>query len=152
VPANASIDLRAFHARDHASAIALWRRCPGVGLSSADEEGPIRGFLERNPGLSFAAWAGESLVGSSLCGSDGRRGYLYHVAVDPDYRRQGIGSRLFSASLGALAATGVKKCHLFVVEGNDLGAAFWRGVGWTRRGDIIVFSKEIDSGTQLRYL
>jgi N-acetylglutamate synthase len=138
-----SIDLRAFVAADYASAIALWKRCPGVGLSSADEEAPIRRFLERNAGLSFAAWAGESLVGSSLCGSDGRRGYLYHVAVDPAYRRRGIGSRLSSSSLVALAASGIEKCHLFVLADNETGASFWRDAGWTRRGEIVVFSKNV---------
>jgi ribosomal protein S18 acetylase RimI-like enzyme len=128
---------------DYDAALALWKRCPGVGLSSADEPGPMGAFLVANPGLSFAAWEGERLVGTSLCGSDGRRGYLYHVAVDPEYRRRGIGSLLASASLAALATTGIKKCHLFVLADNESGAAFWRVAGWTPRGDIAVFSKSV---------
>lgn len=137
------IDSRAFVAADYEAALALWKRCPGVGLSSADERGPILAFLEKNAGLSFTAWAGESLVGTSLCGSDGRRGYLYHVAVDPEFRRKGIGVSLSSASLEALAATGIRKCHLFVIADNENGAAFWRASGWKPRGDIAVFSKEL---------
>jgi ribosomal protein S18 acetylase RimI-like enzyme len=137
------VEKRPFGMADYEAALALWKRCPGVGLSSADESGPIGAFLERNSGLSFAAWAGGSLVGTSLCGSDGRRGYLYHVAVDPGYRRRGIGALLASASLGALAETGVMKCHLFVLADNESGAAFWRAAGWTPRGDIAVFSKTV---------
>jgi len=137
------VGIRAFQMGDYDAALGLWKRCAGVGLSSADEPGPLAAFLERNPGLSFAAWAGERLVGTSLCGSDGRRGYLYHVAIDPAYRLRGIGSRLASSSLGALASTGVMKCHLFVLADNESGAAFWRAAGWTPRGDIAVFSKSL---------
>jgi N-acetylglutamate synthase len=135
------VELRAFGMADYGDALALWKRCPGVGLSPADEPGPLGAFLVRNPGLSFAAWEGGRLVGTSLCGSDGRRGYLYHVAVDPACRRRGIGALLASASLDSLAATGVMKCHLFVLADNESGAAFWRAAGWTPRGDIAVFSK-----------
>jgi ribosomal protein S18 acetylase RimI-like enzyme len=138
----ARIELRPFVLEDHAQALELWKRCPGIGLSSADEREAIAGFLSRNPGLSFAAWRGRDLVGTSLCGSDGRRGYLYHLAVDPAERRRGLGSSLASASLGALASTGIRKCHLFVLADNEAGAAFWRAAGWTPRGDIAVFSKE----------
>jgi ribosomal protein S18 acetylase RimI-like enzyme len=133
--------LRALRAEDYDEAIVLWKRCPGIGLSAADERGPLTAFLAKNQGLCFAAWIGGTLVGTSLCGSDGRRGYLYHVAVDPERRRFGIGSALVSASLGALAATGVNKCHLFVFADNVGGADFWSATGWTRRNDIAVYSK-----------
>jgi N-acetylglutamate synthase len=135
--------IRVFRAEDYDAALSLWKRCPGVGLSSADERAPLTIFLEKNPGLSFAAWEGGILVGTSLCGSDGRRGYLYHVAVDPGMRRRGIGKALAMASLEALAATGVFKCHLFVLADNESGSAFWRAAGWTPRGDIAVFSKSL---------
>jgi len=132
--------IKAFGPADYDAAIDLWKRCPGVGLSSADEREAIAAFLEKNPGLSFASWEGEVLAGTSLCGSDGRRGYLYHVAVDPAYRRRGIGSSLAKASLAALSATGIRKCHLFVLADNESGAAFWSAAGWASRGDIAVFS------------
>jgi ribosomal protein S18 acetylase RimI-like enzyme len=137
------ISMRALKAEDYDEAIALWRRCPGIGLSSADERGPLTAFIARNEGLGFASWAEGVLVGTSLCGSDGRRGYLYHVAVDPAYRRRGIGNALVSASLGALAATGVNKCHLFVFADNAAGADFWRAAGWTFRSDIAVYSRNL---------
>jgi ribosomal protein S18 acetylase RimI-like enzyme len=137
------IVLSEFAMKDYDAAIALWRQCPGIGLSPADERPDISAFLGRNPGLSFAAWSGESLVGTSLCGSDGRRGYLYHVAVEPGRRGLGIGRALVEASLAALSAAGIRKCHLFVLASNESGAGFWRAVGWFKREDISVFSRDI---------
>jgi N-acetylglutamate synthase len=136
------MEYRAFTLSDYEAALALWRTCPGVGLSSADEREPIAAFLKRNPGLSFTARVGDRLLGTSLCGSDGRRGYLYHVAVEPESRRRGIGRRLAESSLEALASIGIRKCHLFVLAENLAGAAFWRASGWDPRGDILVFSRQ----------
>ncbi|HUW39877.1 MAG TPA: GNAT family N-acetyltransferase [Rectinemataceae bacterium] len=130
---------------DYEEAFALWSRTPGMGLTGADRREPIASFLERNPGLSFAAKLGGELVGTALCGSDGRRGYLYHLAVDPKLRRKGLGARLASACLEALAVAGIEKCHLFLITGNELGAAFWSAVGWARRDDIIVYSRNLES-------
>ena len=139
----AGVELEVFSLNAYEASLALWKRCPGVGLSSADEREPIAAFLDRNPGLSFTAWEGERLLGTSLCGCDGRRGYLYHVAVEPESRRRGIGTRLASSSLEALASIGVRKCHLFVLADNQTGAAFWRASGWDLRGDIAVYSRQL---------
>lgn len=122
-------------------AVALWKRTPGMGLSAADEREPMASFLVRNPGLSFTAWSGSALVGTILCGTDGRRGFLYHLAVDSAYRRRGVGSRLVGRSLAALKAAGIDKCHLFVITENASGAAFWNQAGWTLRTDILTYSK-----------
>jgi ribosomal protein S18 acetylase RimI-like enzyme len=138
-----SLELRGFGFEDYEAAIELWKRCPGVGLSSADGKPEIATFLEKNPGLCFAAWAEGRLAGTSLCGSDGRRGYLYHVAVDPARRGRGIGRALAEASLAGLSRAGIKKCHLFVLADNEAGSAFWRAIGWTGRDDIYVFSKDV---------
>jgi ribosomal protein S18 acetylase RimI-like enzyme len=137
------IEARSFRIEDYGPALELWKRCPGVGLSSADERDAVGAFIERNPGLSFAAWERERLVGTCLCGSDGRRGYLYHLAVDSGCRRRGIGAALASASLEALAATGIRKCHLFVLADNEAGAAFWAALGWKLRDDLAVYSKDV---------
>ncbi len=135
------IEILPFGIELYDEAIALWKRTPGMGISSADERGALASFLGRNPGLSFAARSGEGLVGTVLCGTDGRRGFLYHLAVDPAYRRRGLGSELAARSLAALRAMGIEKCHLFVIADNATGAAFWTGAGWTRREDILTFSK-----------
>jgi len=128
---------------DHAEAYALWQATPGVGLSPVDERAPIGAYLERNPGCSFVARAGGRLVGAVLCGSDGRRGYLHHLAVAPDFRRQGVGEALVKHCLAGLQAQGIEKCHLFVFAGNTPGRAFWGHVGWRLRGDLVIMSKDI---------
>jgi len=132
-----------FEAAKYAQARGLWERTPGMGISGADGEEEIGRFLGKNPGLSFAALDGERLIGTALCGSDGRRGYLYHLAVDPAFRRRGIGHRLTERCLAALKAVGIQKCHLFVISDNESGIDFWTRAGWDERDDIIVFSRSL---------
>ena len=123
---------------------SLWEACGGIGLSSADSRPSIKMYLERNPGLSLIAYAGRTVVGTILCGHDGRRGYIHHLAVLPEYRRQGIGRLLVDKSIAALQLSGIQKCHLFIFHDNIGGIEFWRKVGWTYRQDIGVISKNIE--------
>jgi putative acetyltransferase len=126
------------------SAIALWRQCEGVGLSSADSREGIRSYLERNPGMSFVATSGGSVVGAVLAGHDGRRGYIHHLAVHPDCRRKGLGRRLVDRCLAVLAGAGVRKCHIFIFNENTDGIKFWKSLGWVQRSDISVISKSFE--------
>ena len=139
------IEIRGFRPADYDAAIALWKRTPGMGISEADSRERITAFIARNPGLSFVAvdTSGAGLVGTILCGSDTRRGYLYHLAVDTTIRRQGLGTRLADAAMAALRAQGVEKAHLMVIGGNELGTAFWKAAGWTYREDIDLYSKGV---------
>ena len=124
--------------------LALWRQCEGIGLSEADSREDIRAYLQRNPGMSFLATADGAVVGAVLCGHDGRRGYLHHLAVDPRFRRHGIGRQLVDRCLGALQQAGIQKCNLFIFNRNRDGIAFWKDVGWTPRTDISVISKSVE--------
>ena len=91
----------------------------------------------RNPGLSAVAIApGGELVGAFLAGHDGRRGMLYHLAVEPATRRQGLGRRLVAFSLAGLRAAGVAKAAILVYAHNDAGRAFWEKLGWKARDDL----------------
>jgi ribosomal protein S18 acetylase RimI-like enzyme len=137
----AEVDISPFSMADYEEALALWRRTPGVGISSADGASGIGRFLERNPGLSFTARSDGSLVATCLCGHDGRRGFLYHLAVDEAFRRRGLGNELAKRCLVALKAEGIEKCHLMLIAGNETGAAFWTAAGWEKRDDIVVFSR-----------
>ena len=128
---------------DYDAALALWQRCVGMGLSDADEREPMTRFMERNPGLNFIALDEENLIGTVLCGSDGRRGYLYHLAVDPAHRRQGIGTDLVDAVFDALHAIDIHKCHIMVYATNDTGLAFWKQEGWMTRPEIVLMSKNV---------
>ncbi len=119
---------------------ALWVRLEGVGLSGADEPHALAAFLARNPGLSFVAQQGGDLVGTVLCGHDGRRGLIHHLAVAAEHQRQGLGRRLLDRGLAALSAAGIEKCHLLVFRSNAAGLAFWRAVGADERVSIALFS------------
>lgn len=136
-------EIREFALADYDSALALWKRCEGMGLSAADERCAIECFLRQNQGLCFVALEDGSLVGTVLGGSDGRRGSLYHLAVDPDWRRQGLGSLLVEHCLEGMKQRGIQKCHLMVMGTNEKGQAFWKHEGWQRREDIVLMSKDI---------
>jgi len=125
--------------------LALWRACEGVGLSDADSRENIGRYLARNPGMSFIARDGEKIVGAVLCGHDGRRGYIHHLAVRPDYRRRGVGRALAQKCLDAVRAERIGKCHLFVLNNNAAGARFWKRAGWTPRADIRIMSRNVDA-------
>ena len=133
--------LRPFRADDHAAALALWERTPGMGLSEADAPEAIAAFLARNPGLSWVAVQDDgTLVGTVLCGHDGRRGLIHHLVVDGPCRRQGLARQLLRHSLDGLRAAGIDKCHLLVFASNADGLAFWRRVGAQERVELSLFS------------
>lgn len=125
---------------DYDEAMALWQATEGMGLRPSDAPEHIARYLERNPGLSFVARDGDRLVGTVLCGHDGRRGYLQHLAVDRAYRRQGIGRALVERVLAALRSININKCHLFVIKENAPAVDFWRRIGWHVRDDLVTMS------------
>ena len=126
---------------DIPAALALWQGQPGIGLRDADSPPALARYLARNPGCSAVA-VDESggLVGVSLAGHDGRRGYLHHVAVSPTVRKQGLGRKLVDACLAALRAEGIEKVHLWVKADNAAGKSFWNRLGWREREDIVMMS------------
>jgi len=143
-----TITITPFTMSNYDPVIALWQMSDGVGLSDADSPEKIQFYLERNPGMSFIARQEGVIVGAVLSGHDGRRGYIHHLAVHPDYRRQGIGQQLIDHCLPALHAIGIQKCHLFIFTDNRSGIAFWQSTGWSYRQDIAVMSKMIEGEWQ----
>ena len=141
--------IRAFEATDYVAARALWERTEGVGLSSADEHGAICAFLARNPRMSFVAEDGE-IVGTILCGHDGRRGLIHHLVTAATHRRRGIGTTLLHRGLEALRREGIEKCHLLVFRSNEAGLAFWRKIGAEERESLALFS--ISTGDDDRHV
>lgn len=92
--------------------------------------------LKRNPGCSVVAVSGDRIVGSILCGHDGRRGCLYHVCVHEDFRMQGIGKSMVVHCMNALKEEKISKVSLIAFTKNDIGNTFWKEIGWTKREDL----------------
>ncbi len=122
---------------DYDQVYALWHRIRGFGLRSVDDsrEG-IQRFLKRNPTTSVVAVIDGDVVGAILCGHDGRRGCLYHVCVDEAYRMRGIGKAMVVAAMEALKEEKINKVSLIAFTKNDIGNAFWKEIGWTKRQDL----------------
>ena len=122
---------------DYEGVYALWKKIKGFGIRSIDDskEGVAR-FFKRNPTTSVVAEKDGRIVGSVLCGHDGRRWCLYHVCVDEDYRRHGIGKRMVVFAMKALKEEKINKVSLIAFTENDIGNAFWNTIGWTERLDL----------------
>ena len=129
--------LRIMTIDDYEQVYALWRQIQGFGIRSIDDsrEGVTR-FLRRNPTTSVVAEEDGEIVGSILCGHDGRRGCLYHVCVDADYRMRGIGKSMVVFAMEALKKEKINKVSLIAFTKNDIGNAFWNEIGWTKRQDL----------------
>jgi ribosomal protein S18 acetylase RimI-like enzyme len=140
-----TLSIAEFTPADYDEVMALWRAVEGVVLSAADSREAITAYLTRNPALSFVARDEGAVVGAVLCGHDGRRGVLHHLAVAPRYRRQGLGRTLSQRCLAGLHALGLEKCHLFVLRENTSGVRFWRAAGWLPREDVCMLSYRLST-------
>lgn len=125
----AQIQLRPLLPSDYAQAVALWRRCDGIEMAEGDDEASFRSYLERNPGLSCCADDGGELVGAALCGHDGRRGFIYHLAVAPEFRGRGVGKAILQRGLAGLRERGIARVLILVAQDNALGREFWLAQG-----------------------
>lgn len=133
-----SFCVRTMTAEDYEGLRALWMSIRGFAIRSIDDsrEGVER-FLRRNPSTSVVAVGDDgTIIGGILCGHDGRRGCLYHVCVREDWRRQGIGKAMVVYCMNALKAEHINKVSLIAFTANDVGNAFWKRIGWTRREDL----------------
>ena len=136
--------IRTMQITDYNAVYNLWLANKGMGLNDVDDsESGIARFLVRNPDTCFVAERNGKLIGVIMAGNDGRRGFIYHTAVHPDYHRQGIGSALVSAALEALQTLGITKVALVVFGRNTDGNAFWEKQGFTVRTDLTYRNKAL---------
>lgn len=132
-------------AGDIENMLGLWRSIPGLGVGQGDEEESLKIFMKMNPNTCLALKINDNLIGTVLGGFDGRRGYLYHLAVHPDHQGRGYGKKLLAQVTQELKLLGAPKIHLFSFEGNPKAAEFYEKQGWERRRDIKVFSWNMGS-------
>ncbi len=132
------MEMRLLKISDYQSVYNLWKNTSGMGLRSLDdsEEG-IKRFLLRNPNTNFVAVIDKKIAGVIMAGNDGRRGYIYHLAVQNEYRRRGIVSALVKECLMALRIEEINKVALVVFSDNTSGNNFWQKLGFIEREDLV---------------
>jgi ribosomal protein S18 acetylase RimI-like enzyme len=137
---------------DYDDVRALWMTIRGFGIRTLDDSpADIRRFILRNPTTSVVARDGNRIVGSILCGSDGRQGALYHVCVARDYRRRGIGTRMVGYCMARLREMGINKVSLIAFANNDVGNAFWRQIGW-KKSDVNYYEFVLNEKNITRFI
>lgn len=129
--------IRTMTIEDYEGVYALWMSIKGFAIRSIDDskEGVAR-FLLRNPDTSVVAVEDGRIIGAILCGHDGRRGCLYHVCVRQECRMRGVGKAMVVYCMEMLKAEQISKVSLIAFTANDVGNAFWRRIGWTKREDL----------------
>ena len=141
------VTISAMKTEDYDEVFALWQATDGIGLhDDVDSSEGIASYLARNPGSSHVARHEDRIIGAVLCGHDGRRGYLHHLAVAVPWRNKGIGRALVEACLRKLASLHIPKCNIFLFADNELGEAFWKHTGWQERSDLKVLQQRCSIG------
>ncbi len=137
---------------DYPGVKALWMSIKGFAIRSIDDsyEGVER-FIRRNPTTSVVAVMNNEIVGAILCGHDGRRGCLYHVCVREDCRLKGIGKAMVVHCMNALKAEKISKVSLIAFSTNDIGNAFWKQIGWTKREDLNYYDFTLNEENIIRF-
>ena len=131
------MQIRTMTPADYDAVYALWMASPNMGFNDLDDSrAGIARFLARNPNTSFVALEGGALAGVVLAGHDGRRGYIYHMAVAKAFRRRGVGTALAERCLEALKAEDIHKVALLAFRRNAAGNAFWEKLGFALREDV----------------
>ena len=138
---------------DYDDVRALWLTIRGFGIRALDDSREdIERFIRRNPTTSVVAKDGSRIVGTILCGSDGRQGALYHVCVAKEYRRRGIGTQMVGFCMHQLRYMGINKVSLIAFTANDVGNAFWNKIGWTRRTDVNYYEFVLNENNITRFI
>ena len=138
------MNIRVMKISDYEQVYNMWLSCVGMGFNNVDDskEG-IEKFLKRNPTSCFVAIEDDIVVGAVIAGNDGRRGYIYHLAVNPKYRNKGIGTTLVNNAMNALENLGINKVALLTFKRNEVANAFWEKQGFSTREDINYRNKQI---------
>jgi ribosomal protein S18 acetylase RimI-like enzyme len=144
--ANAPFVLARFALDDLDHARALWERT-AMWLRPSDGPEQMTLLLERCPDLQLVARDPQGLlIGTAMGGWDGRRGYIYHLAVEPAWQRHGVGAALMDELEARLRAKGALKAKLQILVGNDVSRAFFRARGYLVEDDCEPWGKELVPG------
>jgi ribosomal protein S18 acetylase RimI-like enzyme len=130
--------------KDYVDVIKLWENAgPGIHLRRSDEKEEIAKKLQRDPDLFLVAEAGGYIIGSVLGGFDGRRGLVYHLAVENSYRDKGIGSALMTELERRMKQKGCIRTYLLVTRDNPDAVRFYETHGWEKM-DLLIYAKNLE--------
>jgi len=138
-----NIKYRKMKLGDYQYIIKLWKNTAGIGISSSDDKDKINFFLKKNNKTCFVAIDKEDIIGTILCGNDGRRGYIYHLVVKEPYHNKGIASKLVDYCVEGLKKDKIDKCHLFVYKTNIKAIEYYIRKNWKKRDELVIFSKDL---------
>ena len=153
--------IRAMQEADYEAVYKLWCEIKGFGIRSVDDSKEnILAFLRRNAGLSVIcelqepqnAFKKGEIVGSILCGHDGRTGGFYHVCVHPLFRKLGIAHKMTEYCLAALKKERINKIALIAFKSNDLGNEFWKNYGFTLREDANYYDLSLNEQNATHFI
>lgn len=144
--------IRAMMIEDYEGVYKLWKQIKGFGIRSIDDsrEGLER-FLRRNPTTSIVAEEEGEIVGSILCGHEGRRGCFYHVCVAEEHRMKGIGTQMAKMAMDALRAEKINQVCLIAFTDNQVGNQFWEQSGWKRREDLNYYDLSLNEENETTF-
>lgn len=136
--------IREMKIEDYDEVYKMWQVTTKRALSKADEKPQMERYLKHNDGMSQVAVIDGKIVGTVLAGHDGRRGFIHHMAVAPEYRRRRIGHALAETAIKKIGEQGIDKTHIFCYQNNETGQSFWRDFGFKKRDDVFVYSFDND--------
>ena len=131
--------IREFTLADYETVKKLWKEA-GLTLKPSDELPEIKKKLERDPDLFLVAEDHNQIVGAVIGSWDGRRGYIYHLAIDPSRQRQGLGLQLMQEVEKRLARRGATKVNLMVEPHNLQVTEFYARLGY-QKDKVIMMAK-----------
>ncbi len=145
-------EIRTMTIEDYEEVYSLWTSIHGFAMRSLDDskEG-VQRFLNRNLNLSVVAIEDGKIVGSILVGNDGRHGSFYHVCVQEQYRKHGIGKAMVTEAMHRLKDEGINKIQLVAFAGNQIGNQFWHAEGWSEREDYNTYDFVLNDENIIRF-
>lgn len=139
-----STTIREIRPEDYDAINAFWRNIEGVEIDDSENKQGFDFFLGRNKGMSFLAIDHDKIIGTCLASHNGRCGFLNHLAVAQNHRRQGTGKMLVQKCSEILRTEGIKKIYIFLSKENIEAEAFWEHIGWFQYDKYFVMIKEVD--------
>ena len=128
-----------FKIENYDEVVELWRKA-GVEIVSSDTIDEVTRVLNRNPDLFLIGKLHEKVMAVVIGTFDGRRGYVHHLAVDPDYQKMGYGKTIMGALIEQFRTKNIQKVHLFIEKSNKSVIKFYSNLGWDVREDLIMMS------------